>query len=130
LIKAGYSIGKAGADGIFGTATERAVRALQSDYKIAVDGVVGPDTRAALSKAVSQKAKATGSTGTSVVTYPGTAIKRGSQGKNVERIQRALSLTVDGIFGTKTESAVKAYQKRHGLAVDGIVGPKTWNMLF
>ncbi|MFT8310364.1 MAG: peptidoglycan-binding protein [Sporolactobacillus sp.] len=130
LIKAGYSIGKAGADGIFGVATERAVRALQSDYKIAVDGVVGSATWAALAKAVTQKAKAAASSEVAVVAYPGTAIKRGSQGKNVERIQRALSLTVDGIFGLKTEAAVKAYQKRHGLTVDGIVGSKTWNMLF
>jgi N-acetylmuramoyl-L-alanine amidase len=48
----------------------------------------------------------------------------------VERIQRALSITVDGIFGAKTEAAVKAYQKRHKLAADGIVGPQTWNTLF
>ncbi|MCO7125201.1 peptidoglycan-binding protein [Sporolactobacillus shoreicorticis] len=130
LIKAGYSIGKAGVDGIFGTATERAVRALQSDYKIAVDGIVGPDTRAALTKAVTRKAKSAASSGTAVVAYPGVLLRRGSQGKDVERVQRALSLAVDGIFGLKTEEAVKAYQKRHGLTVDGIVGMKTWNTLF
>lgn len=32
----------------------------------------------------------------------------------------------DGDFGSKTLSAVKAYQKAHNLSVDGIVGQKTW----
>ena len=65
-----------------------------------------------------------------IVPYPGKPLKRGSKGKDVERIQRALKITVDGIFGPQTEAAVKAYQKRKGLVVDGIVGPMTWNMLF
>src|SRR5690606_17904646 len=38
-----------------------------------------------------------------------------------------LPLTVDGIFGAKTTSVVKAFQKSKGLAQDGVVGPKTWN---
>ena len=33
---------------------------------------------------------------------------------------------VDGYFGTKTETAVKKYQKKKGLTVDGIVGNNTW----
>ncbi|MGV3465261.1 MAG: glycoside hydrolase domain-containing protein, partial [Heyndrickxia sp.] len=65
-----------------------------------------------------------------IVPYPGHLIKRGSRGKDVERIQRAVGVTADGIFGPKTEAAVKAYQSRHGLAVDGIVGPQTWNVMF
>lgn len=36
---------------------------------------------------------------------------------------------VDGIFGKKTEDAVKAFQKREGLTDDGIVGPKTMGLL-
>jgi len=65
-----------------------------------------------------------------IVPYPGKPLKIGSKGKDVERIQRALKVKVDGVFGKQTEAAVKAYQKRKGLVVDGIVGPKTWNMLF
>jgi peptidoglycan LD-endopeptidase CwlK len=65
-----------------------------------------------------------------IVPYPGKPLKVGSKGKDVERVQRAVGVTPDGIFGPKTEAAVKAYQKRKGLTVDGIVGPKTWNMLF
>jgi peptidoglycan LD-endopeptidase CwlK len=65
-----------------------------------------------------------------IVPYPGKPLKLGSKGKDVERIQRALKVKADGIFGKQTEAAVKAYQKRKGLVADGIVGPQTWNMLF
>lgn len=37
--------------------------------------------------------------------------------------------TVDGIWGTKTNKAVLAFQKDKGLDADGIVGAKTWDAL-
>ena len=36
---------------------------------------------------------------------------------------------IDGDFGSGTETAVEAYQIKHGLTVDGIVGVNTWNSL-
>ena len=39
------------------------------------------------------------------------------------------SLDVDGIFGDKTQSAVRQYQRSQGLDVDGIVGSNTWSSL-
>lgn len=62
--------------------------------------------------------------------YPGKPIKKGSRGKNVEKIQKKAGAKVDGIFGDKTEDAVKSYQKKHGLTIDGIVGPKSWDKMF
>ena len=38
-------------------------------------------------------------------------------------------LVVDGIFGARTNSAVRRYQAGHGLLVDGIVGQRTWSSL-
>ena len=38
-------------------------------------------------------------------------------------------MQVDGVFGEKTESAIKAVQKQSGLTVDGICGANTWNYL-
>lgn len=38
-------------------------------------------------------------------------------------------VTVDGIFGPKTDAAVRAFQMDKHLSVDGIVGPKTWSAL-
>ena len=63
--------------------------------------------------------------------YPGYLLKRGSRGKAVEDVQRRLGrLTIDGIYGPKTEARVKSFQAAFGLAIDGIVGPQTWKALF
>lgn len=57
--------------------------------------------------------------------------KRGSVGEEVKNIQQRLNKwgykagTVDGIYGAKTEAAVKRFQKNNGLVQDGIAGPKT-----
>lgn len=62
-------------------------------------------------------------------------IKNGSQGADVKTLQTALNakggygLSVDGIFGAKTEAAVRDFQKKNKLGVDGIVGPQTWTAL-
>lgn len=57
--------------------------------------------------------------------------KYGSRGDEVKQIQEKLKRwgyyngSVDGIYGTKTMSAVKSFQKKNGLTVDGIAGEKT-----
>lgn len=62
-------------------------------------------------------------------------LKNGSRGDDVKTLQTKLNefmpygLAVDGIFGTKTEQAVKDFQYHKGLDIDGIVGPKTWSAL-
>ena len=37
------------------------------------------------------------------------------------------NLVVDGVFGPRTDAAVRSFQRAHGLVVDGIVGPRTWS---
>ena len=67
-------------------------------------------------------------------------LRRGSTGPAVVELQRRLNgwiatsravprLAQDGIFGPRTDAAVRAYQRARGLAVDGIVGPRTWAAL-
>ena len=65
--------------------------------------------------------------------YP--LIKNGTKGDIVNYLQYKLLSrlynpgTIDGIFGNKTLTAVKQFQKDNGLSVDGIVGNKTWSKL-
>ncbi len=69
----------------------------------------------------------------------GPTLKRGAKGAAVTALQAALNrwlegqqmtlLQVDGIFGPRTEAAVRAFQKAQGLGVDGIAGPRTWKEL-
>ena len=61
-------------------------------------------------------------------------VSYGSKGSDVKTLQELLnqngySLDTDGVFGSKTQAAVKDYQKKSGLSVDGIVGKNTWGAL-
>lgn len=64
-----------------------------------------------------------------------TMVAYGSQGSTVRQLQNELNkrgygLAEDGIFGKKTRSAVRDYQKKNGLTmVDGIAGDETWGSL-
>lgn len=55
LISLGYDVGKTGADGKFGANTLKAVKEFQKAKKLAVDGIVGAKTWAALDKAITNK---------------------------------------------------------------------------
>ena len=61
--------------------------------------------------------------------------KRGSTGSVVTQIQTRLKNwgyytgAVDGIYGSKTEEAVRSFQRKNGLTADGMAGPKTLSAL-
>ena len=73
--------------------------------------------------------------------YPGYPLRRGTTGPSVVVIQTELNRisqnypaipkipTVDGIFGVRTENAVRKFQEVFNLTPDGIVGPATWYAL-
>ena len=105
----GYNAGSV--DGIFGTNTYKATVAFQKAKGLSVDGIIGKNNWAAL--------QANGN------------LKEGSRGDEVKELQEKLNSlgynagSTDGIFGSNTEAAVKAFQAANGLSADGIVGPKT-----
>lgn len=68
-------------------------------------------------------------------------IQKGSTGPDVALVQTWLNgvrdsctwygeLTADGIFGTKSENAVKEFQLKNSMNMDGKVGANTWNVLY
>ena len=110
-------------DGIFGPGTDAAVRAFQQGKHLAVDGIVGPDTWSALIVQVSE-----GSTGDAV-----RGVQEEFQFRNLSG-DPSRGLQVDGIFGPKTDAAVRGFQQAlhqdiPSVTVDGIVGPVTWRAL-
>lgn len=67
-----------------------------------------------------------------------TILKIGASGEEVKKLQKTLqekgydlgSYGADGIFGAKTDAAVRQYQKDNALTVDGIAGEKTLGSLY
>jgi hypothetical protein len=56
-------------------------------------------------------------------------LRVGARGDAVRRVQGAVGVTPDGIFGPLTDAALRAFQRREGLTGDGVVGPLTWTAI-
>ena len=104
--------------GYFGDITEKAVEDFQKSKGIAIDGVVGTETKTCLGIENSQD-------------YTERVLKEGMRGNDVEILQNKLKEAgcyndeITGYFGYTTKIAVKDYQRSQGIGVDGIVGNET-----
>lgn len=100
-------------DGVFGTATQDAVKAFQGTQGLTVDGVVGEATWGRLA----------------------VSLGPGSSGEAVKVLQRLLNekrkagLTVNGVYGAATRNAVIAFRRHMGMTARDRVGPLTWRKL-
>jgi Peptidase family M23/Putative peptidoglycan binding domain len=109
-------------DGISGPWTQQAVRTFQAQRGLTVDGIAGPQTRAALGKRGKPSLGAR-------------PMRRGHRGWDVAALQFLLHKRgfapggFDGGFGPRTENAVRRYQTAAHLQVDGVAGPATLNSL-
>ena len=133
-------------DGIFGARTEAAVRKFQEVFGLDVDGIVGRATWYALVRlyvAVNSLAelRSQGQRFYANSWALSDPIEYGDRGIKVEHLQYMLSvlaayipqipdLTVDGIFGPATRSAVIAAQQRFGLPQTGVVDYNTWDEIY
>jgi peptidoglycan hydrolase-like protein with peptidoglycan-binding domain len=108
--------------GYFGSLTKQAVMDCQAKFGLAVDGVAGPKTMAALDGFAAPEAPK------NVAKTPTDELQNGSQGETVIALQRQLrdlnlyEGAIDGIFGPKTEAAVVAFQRTNGLVQTGVFG--------
>jgi peptidoglycan hydrolase-like protein with peptidoglycan-binding domain len=58
------------------------------------------------------------------------SLAKGSSGANVKKLQAALKITADGIYGPQTEAAVKAFQLKKGIVVTGVADEATQKRLY
>lgn len=95
-------------DGIVGAKTKAAIKDFQSKRGLLVDGIAGPKTMAALQAKATESAAAAGA-------------------KEVQTLLNVFGygLVVDGDLGPASRAAIKDFQRQKGLAVDGVVGPIT-----
>jgi Peptidase family M23/Putative peptidoglycan binding domain len=109
-------------DGVTGPWTQHAVRTFQAQHGLTVDGIAGPQTRAALGKRGKPK-------------LGKRPMRNGHRGWDVAALQFLLHKRgfepsgFDGGFGPNTERAVRRFQTAAHIAVDGVAGPATLGSL-
>jgi peptidoglycan hydrolase-like protein with peptidoglycan-binding domain len=129
LIAAGIPVA-GGADGIFGVATERALRSFQQAKGLSATGAADAATLSALGGAPAAAAPAAAATSSA------TGLRLGNRGPAVVTLQQALIKMgwtlrggADGIFGANTQSAVILAQRSNGINGSGVVDNATARLL-
>ena len=118
------------ADGKFGKNTQAAVKAFQQEHDLTADGIAWPETLELVEIYTNEP----------LFEYPEGTLHKGIYGhtEEIEFLQYQLfyagylgedSSVVDGVFGSRTEAAVRQFQKEHNIDVTGIVCPNTQTVL-
>lgn len=108
-------------DGVFGTVTETATKIFQQNNGRTADGIIGPATWQRLCPAV-------------MTGYVPSVYWRADR---IVRVVQQYLVTagllnnndIDGVFGLRTQNAIKAYQKRYGITQDGAWGRQCWGLM-
>ena len=117
LSKAGYLTEDA--DGVFGEATEKAVKDFQKDNDITVTGRIDAKTQKSLN----------------AVSLGNGELRVGDSGGKVARLQNLLTLhgfalgSMDGVFGSSTETQLRAFQRYRGIKETGVADDVVWECL-
>ena len=136
----------AAVDGIFGARTENALMAFQRIFDLNPDGIVGPATWYALVRLYTavtslSELRSQGQKFYTIAWNQGQPISPGDRGIRVEHLQYMLrvlsayisqipSVTVDGVYGSATRSAVLAAQGYFRLPQTGTVDLATWDEIY
>ena len=136
----------AAVDGIFGARTENALMAFQRIFDLNPDGVVGPATWYALVRLYTavtslSELRSQGQKFYTIAWNQGQPISPGDRGIRVEHLQYMIrvlsayisqipSVTVDGVYGSATRSAVLAAQGYFRLPQTGTVDLATWDEIY
>src|SRR5437764_6414634 len=124
LVTFGARIAPSELGGVFGSSTEEAVRDFQAKRHLRVDGLVGPDTWGQLVEAGYELGDRT--------IYLRSPIFRGDDVGALQRRLNALGFDAgkeDGLFGPRTDHAVREFQRNVAEHPDGLVGPATVSAL-
>ena len=130
LAELGYYSG--GADGVFGSSTENAVKAFQRANNLTADSQAGEQTQKKLYGNSAVAASRPVATADPTATR---SLKQGMEGNDVYSMQKRLIAlyylngVADGVFGTETDAALRAFQKNNSLTVDGVAGASTLKKL-
>ena len=133
-------------DGIFGQGTEDAVLEYQRAFDLTPDGLVGKETWYSIQRTFSAVKRlndlaSEGLRADEITSLFNSFLEEGDRGSEVYELQYLLNIasefnneippvTVDGIFGAGTKSALEAFQRSYGLTVDGKVGVEDWDRLY
>ena len=124
LVALGATIEDAERAGTFGPSTEYAVRWFQGERNLRVDGLVGGDTWEQLVEAGWRIGDRT--------LYLRSPMFRGDDVRDLQHKLNALGFDVgkeDGLYGPRTDAALRQFQRNVGDDPDGIVGPHTLSVL-
>ncbi|OFW67132.1 MAG: hypothetical protein A2Z12_03630 [Actinobacteria bacterium RBG_16_68_21] len=113
----------------FGAQTAGAVRAFQDDRGLPVDGVVGSRTRGEIALIAASAAPAQRLAATDRLLAAGAT---GAEVRDLQHVLAALGFDpgpTDGVYGSRTTSAVRSFQRAQQLLVDGLFGASSRNAL-
>ncbi len=125
------------------SATVSAIKAFQKKHDLTVDGIAGEDTQKLLFGGGASSSQSTPTpkptaTSTPLPSFqkPTSTVRKDSKGNDAKLVQQRLidlgylSGKADGIFGSKSVAALKAFQQKNKLIADGVAGSGTNAVLF
>ena len=123
--------------GHYGAKTQTAVKTFQKRYGLEDDGIAGEGTIQALYEAaeITYSGSSSSSSDSDSSGDSGSVLRQGSRSDAVRTLQEDLKALgyytgeITGSIGSKTDAAIRSFQKKYGLTVDGIPGTQTISRL-